>query len=75
MLFRMRRIGPNIPLIVFNKIMSVREYSVELTFYYFAGEDRGKNANITINIYELISGLILTSHSNYLSKLKCRRPS
>src|SRR3990167_5785486 len=63
-LYRSRFIPPEIPYIVFNKLVSARDYNVEPIFHTFA------NPQTTVNIYEFISALVLTSHSNYLSKLK-----
>lgn len=63
-LYRSRFIPPDIPYIVFNKLVSGRDYNVETMFHAFA------TPQTTVNIFEFISALVLTSHSNYLSKLK-----
>lgn len=52
----------------------MKSYNVDLMFYYFAGRKPGRSSNVSINIFEFLATLIMTSYSNYTSKLKCNLP-
>lgn len=71
-MYRSRHCGVNVPLQIFNKIIPMKSYNVELMFYYFAGRKPGRSSNVTVNIFEFMATLIMMSFSNYTSKLKCK---